>query len=312
MDNLLLARDKVRTLYGRYDMIIDPVVRFVLMLFSVLVINRKIGYMPALKDPFITVILSLFAALVPYRVLNWILAGVILVHIYSLSFEMAVIVGLFLMAVAILYYGFRPGDSYILFLTPLLFYCRIPYIIPLLAGLIGTPVSAVPAVCGTVLYYMLRYTATVSATMTELNKLQITDKFITLIKGMLIDRNMAVMAAVVAVGVTVVYIVRIIPFNYSRYISVPSGAAAMMIVSAVGMRAFGAGGSVIYNILMILVCMIIVSAINILLLPLDYRRVEITQFEDDDYVYYVKAVPKYKPEGSGNTASGGKKRGNES
>ena len=38
----------------------------------------------------------------------------------------------------------------------------------------------------------------------------------------------------------------------------------------------------------------IVYLLNIFILAVDYSRTEYTQFEDDEYYYYVKAVPKIK------------------
>ena len=41
-----------------------------------------------------------------------------------------------------------------------------------------------------------------------------------------------------------------------------------------------------------LVSMILAGIYNFLFFSVDYSRTEYTQFEDDDYYYYVKAVPK--------------------
>ena len=38
----------------------------------------------------------------------------------------------------------------------------------------------------------------------------------------------------------------------------------------------------------------IVFVLQFFILAVDYSRTEYTQFEDDDYYYYVKAVPKIK------------------
>ena len=38
--------------------------------------------------------------------------------------------------------------------------------------------------------------------------------------------------------------------------------------------------------------MVIAGIYNFLIFSVDYSRTEYTQFEDDDYYYYVKAVPK--------------------
>ena len=54
----------------------------------------------------------------------------------------------------------------------------------------------------------------------------------------------------------------------------------------------------IFKIWMICVCsllsILIVYVLQFFVLAVDYSRTEYTQFEDDDYYYYVKAVPKIK------------------
>ena len=49
-------------------------------------------------------------------------------------------------------------------------------------------------------------------------------------------------------------------------------------------------GLVIGNIIVLLVGVIL----NYFILDLDYSRIEKVQFEDDDYYYYVTAVPKIR------------------
>ena len=60
----------------------------------------------------------------------------ILIHVAQVSLEIALVIFVFVLAVTVLYYGFRPGDGYLLLLTPLLFFLRIPYVVPLVVGLL--------------------------------------------------------------------------------------------------------------------------------------------------------------------------------
>lgn len=72
----------------------------------------------------------------------------ILIHVAQVSLEIALVIFVFVLAVTVLYYGFRPGDGYLLLLTPLLFFLRIPYVVPLVVGLSGSLVSIVPVCSG--------------------------------------------------------------------------------------------------------------------------------------------------------------------
>ena len=45
----------------------------------------------------------------------------------------------------------------LLIVTPLAFGLKIPYVVPLAMGLVGTPVAAIPVACGTAVYFLLHY-----------------------------------------------------------------------------------------------------------------------------------------------------------
>ena len=42
-------------------------------------------------------------------------------------------------------------------LTPIAFFLKIPYVIPIACGLVLSPVSMVAVACGTIVFYMLEY-----------------------------------------------------------------------------------------------------------------------------------------------------------
>ncbi|MFQ9522030.1 MAG: hypothetical protein ACLRZR_11730, partial [Turicibacter sp.] len=49
---------------------------------------------------------------------------------------------------------------------------------------------------------------------------------------------------------------------------------------------------IVYTIISTLLSMIVGVVLYFFVFAVDYSRVEYTQFEDDEYYYYVKAVPK--------------------
>ena len=44
----------------------------------------------------------------------------------------------------------------------------------------------------------------------------------------------------------------------------------------------------------VLISVLAVYVLDLFILAVDYQRTEYVQFEDDDYFYYVKAIPKIK------------------
>ena len=54
----------------------------------------------------------------------------------------------------------------------------------------------------------------------------------------------------------------------------------------------GETGRIVQVILGCMVSLVIALVLDFMILSVDYSRVEHTQFEDDEYYYYVTAVPK--------------------
>ena len=154
---LLEFREMLRSFYGKYDAVLTAVVKFAVSVTAFWMLNDSIGYMEKLKNPVVWLSMSLVCSFLPYSIISF-LAGIVLVaHISSVSLELALILSLIFLMVAILYYGFQPGDGYLLLLTPLLFQFKIPYVIPLLVGLSGGLAGIVPVSCGVFVYYIIQY-----------------------------------------------------------------------------------------------------------------------------------------------------------
>ena len=140
---LLEFREKLRQFYGRYDAVVMPFLKFGVSLAVFWLLNSNVGYMDKLKSPAVLFLLSAVCSFLPYGVISF-FAGIVLVaHISSVSLEMALILAVLLVMMAVLYYGFQPGDSYLLLLTPIFFQMKIPYVIPILVGLSGGLASKV-------------------------------------------------------------------------------------------------------------------------------------------------------------------------
>ena len=53
-------------------------------------------------------------------------------------------------------------------------------------------------------------------------------------------------------------------------------------------------GSIWMIAIYVLISVLAVYVLDLFILAVDYQRTEYVQFEDDDYFYYVKAIPKIK------------------
>ena len=292
MTSLLLWKEHLKSFYNRYSYAVQPVIRFLFALCTFLSLNANIGYMNKLKNPLVVILVCLVSALLPYGAIVFLAGCLLVAHVYAVSLEMALITLVLILTVAILYYGFKPGDSYLIVLTPLAFLFKIPYAVPLLVGLGGSLASVIPVGCGVFLYYLIMYVKQNAGVLTNDAAVDIVQKYSQILKSVIFNQTMMVMIATCAVGIIIVYLIRRLSMDYSWIVAIAAGSVAELLVIFVGDFVFGVTVAVGQLILGILLSAVIAVVYNFFIITVDYTRTEYVQFEHDDYYYYVKAVPK--------------------
>lgn len=288
----LVLKERLKSFYGKHATISNGIIKFGYSLAAVWMLNQNIGFMAKLKNPVVPFALALICAFLPYGAISFLLAMVMLAHIYTVSFEIALITAVFLIIVALLYYGFQPGDSFWLMLTPMAFLLKVPFAIPLLAGLSGSLVTVVPVGCGVVIYYILAYVKQNAGVLTNDASVDITQKFVQIIKSLVSNQAMMVMVAVCAVGILTVYLLRTLSLDYAWILAIVLGTIAQLVAVFVGDYLFDVSVPIGELVAGALIALALAGIYHFFVFAVDYTRTEFTQFEDDDYVYYVKAVPK--------------------
>ena len=91
---------------------------------------------------------------------------------------------------------------------------------------------------------------------------------------------------------TTVYLISRCSFDYSWRVANASGAVIYIVIMVLGGMFLSVDVDIMGVILAAVFSVLIGLVIEFAVLGVDYSRSEHTQFEDDEYVYYVKAVPK--------------------
>ena len=292
MTSLLLWKEQLKTFYNRFSYVIQPLIRFCFALCMFLSLNANIGYIAKLKNPLVILLVCLISALLPYGAIVFLAGCLMMAHIYAVSLEMALIALVLILLVSILYYGFKPGDSVLMVLTPLAFLFHIPYVVPLLVGLGGSLASAIPVGCGVFMYYLLMYVKQNAGVLTTEASVDIVQRYSQILKSVLFNQTMLVMVAACGAGVIIVYLIRRLSMDYSWMVAIVAGSVAELLVIFVGYVVFGVSVEIVPLILGMIASAAIAAVYNFFIFSVDYTRTEYVQFEDDDYYYYVKAVPK--------------------
>ena len=292
MTNLLVMKEHLKNFYGKYEVYITPTMKFLLALISLVTINTNIGFMYRLKNPAVVLVISLLCSFLPWNTILLFASAFIVLHLYSLSLECAVVVLILFVLMFLLYFRFSPKDSVAVLLTPLCFVFRIPYVMPMAVGFVGTPMSAISVGCGVIVYYVLDYVKVNSSTLGNLEAESTIQKFKYVVDNIIGNKTMIVMVAAFGITVVMVYLVRRLSVNYAWKIAMVIGAITDMMIILIGDLFMDINISILSTIIGTVLSVLFIMVLQFFVFNVDYSRTEYVQFEDDEYYYYVKAVPK--------------------
>lgn len=292
MTALLELRENLKKIYSRNEAFILPVIKFLLSFIVLSIINGKMGYMTKLDNMAIVLIVSLLCSFLPTGFMAFFAMMFAVLHMYALSIETAAVGLVVFLLLYLLFLRFTAKEALVVVLTPVLCMLKLPYVMPVAMGLIGTPASCVSAGCGVVVYYLLQTVITNAPTINSMGAEEATAKLRLLIDGMLGNKAMLVMIAAFAITVIVVYLIRRMSVDHSWTIAMVAGVMIEVMILLVGDLMYDTNLSIVSALLGAVVTLIACKIIEFFRFCLDYSRTEKVQFEDDEYYYYVKAVPK--------------------
>ena len=292
MTALLELRENLKKIYSRNEAFILPVIKFLLGVIVLSIINGKMGYMTKLDNMAIVLIVSLLCSFLPTGFMAFFAMMFAVLHMYALSIETAAVGLVVFLLLYLLFLRFTAKEALVVVLTPVLCMLKLPYVMPVAMGLIGTPASCVSVGCGVVVYYLLQTVITNAPTINSMGAEEATAKLRLLIDGMLGNKAMLVMIAAFAITVIVVYLIRRMSVDHSWTIAMVAGVMIEVMILLVGDLMYDTNLSIVSALLGAVVTLIACKIIEFFRFCLDYSRMEKVQFEDDEYYYYVKAVPK--------------------
>lgn len=292
MSTLLVWREQLQMFYAKYSVFIRIAFQFVLGVLVFYLINTNVGFMEKASSTACTLGLAAVCAVLPVIVMVMAATALLLVHFYALSLPVAIVAALLFLLMYIFYFRFSTGRAWLVLLTAVSFALDMPLAVPIAVGLMGTPVCMIPAVCGTFSYYMIQLVKGSSSTFKAGDEVQMVETLVAFARQSLMNQEMWVMAGAVAVTILLVYCIRSLSVDHAWKIAAAAGAAAGAVTGAAGNVALNLHISLVPLIVSGLLGVGVGLVLELVFLSVDYVRTERLEFEDDEYHYYVKAVPK--------------------
>lgn len=294
METLLEIRDRARDIYSKNEIFLLPIIRFILAFIIFGLINKNIGYMQRLDTMLVPLVLALICSILTVNAMIFFSVLLILAHLYALSPEVCLMALIIFLIIGLLYFRFAPKDGIYTILTPVCFFYKIPYIIPVSQGIISKPYAVFSMISGTIVYFFLDGVKINSALLGAKgdDETSMTSKFVSVINQLLGNKEMYLAVVVLSVTALVVYSIHSLSMDHAWSIAIVIGILVQFTGFFAGYILIGIHGRMLNLVLGSIASALIAFLLKFFVFHVDYSRTERVQFEDDEYYYYVKAIPK--------------------
>lgn len=297
MDNkmilsILKLRKNLHELYKKHNRPVNLAVKGVgalLLFFSLNGLYRHHSAMMIL----LAVGLALVCAVMPARFVFVGSSLMTIIHLWQISWDIALCYAAVAAVAWILVCRVRPDTAIIIAYTPLIFSMKIPFLMPMLVGMLSSLYGVGAMVFGIMIYFAGDYCS--EAVLALLSSSVSGEKVIavqSVLTGLAGNEDFMLLLCACVIAAVITYIVYHQSFDYAWYISCVAGGITGLIVYLAGGIMFEVEHASMICVVTIPVAMGIACGIQFFRCLIDYSGVEYTEFEDDDFYYYVKAVPK--------------------
>ncbi|MGL4737256.1 MAG: hypothetical protein ACRCW2_07325 [Cellulosilyticaceae bacterium] len=295
-ENVLIIREKTIQFCKMYERIIMPVMKFILVLYSVLQINMNIGYAAILVNPYVIFGMALVCMVIPTGWILPVLMIVVVMHLMAFSTVMGGLALALFIVLYILFIRFYPKESIWIVITMLAMKLGIAYVIPIAVPLVVGMNYLIPIVIGVVMYEVgIQLTVLIQNNMIVG---EIQEILLTLLgfiqNNVILNPKTLATAGIFAIVFIIVSIIRRLNIDYAGYMAIAIGAVMNLLGFGIAVLFLEIELSVLILVIMTILSAVIAVVVQYLSCVVDYNRAETVQFEDDDNVYYVKVIPKIK------------------
>lgn len=292
MKKLLIFREKVRSLVEQHGKAIRNASRFILTFIVLSCMDATFGEIAILSRLSVHLLLSFGCVFIPPSYCATVVAILVAIHSYRFSADIAMLYLGASIIIGILYkknfvkYGYMMPLSMILVSHPLSAFSSI------FAGIFAGPGALVPMIAGILTHY---YGVSLNEIMLKLSSdIGTYQVYQQVIDHMLLNKE--ILLCLISSGLTLLVAWKLFnsKINYAWQISIPVAGIVYVIAYLYGSFLLNLETSSIQMIGMTIIVVLILEVFQFFRGILDYSRAELLQYEDDEYYYYVKAVPKIK------------------
>ncbi|MBR1874737.1 MAG: hypothetical protein IJ807_07505 [Eubacterium sp.] len=294
MATLLVWRGRIRHFFERHYRLIRGILKGIIVLVSLLLLTSKFPEGFFSDKLWIFPVTALVCGFVTDSIAILAIVLVVGVEVWAVS---PILAGTLLLMIAIFFllFGQKVKEQwYLLISVPTLSACNMGLSVPVVAGEFGS-LSLVPAlIMGVIIRFSLdgvaEYTATAQRIAGDSN---IFAPLQYLINYLVENRSFLVALIVYTITYIVIYTLRRMNFRHSPQIAILVGSIVLYTLEMISNIIWELEMNLWLTSGLVIVTMGIAYLFQFLYISLDYHGMRRLQFEDDEYYYYVTAIPKF-------------------
>ncbi len=299
MEAILQMREATISFYKLHQAIIQFILKFIagFIIFSLI---NSLGFVKGFSLLPLILLCSLLTSVLPITFVHFIIILNITLQLFYASPLFAGIAFLFFLMLLFFYVRFAPKSSLLVIGLLVAFYFKIPFIVPIFAGLYFGLAGVIPIVIGTFIWYFIPFindfSTTATSAISKSNMLEMPDNFsqiyVSVLKSVTGSHDWIFVAFVFAIVVVVVFVISKLSIDYAKDIAIVFGGVLNIMGISIGILASGINFSIVGLLFFSSLSVLIVLIIKFFDLVLDYSAAERVEFSDDENYYYVKVIPK--------------------
>ena len=292
MKELIKVKNTIRDFLRKYEEIIFPILKFIWCYLVFHSVHTMFNYMELFDRKLVILLLAVMSAMLPDGFLVFLSGVVIGCNCYSVNLEVGLSFTLLFLLMYCLYIRFFPKYSYVLFMIPLCYMINMPFLAPLLVVVFAGIGGALPAAFGVVLYYFSVYTRDIAGMLSNAEDEETVEVLQYYIDHILKNKEILLLMLVFMLTIVIASVIHKLSFPFSWYAALFAGGLVCILSYLILGNSLGVQKDMSSCIAGTLMGFLIAAVVQTAKGVLDFPHTERVQFEDDEYYYYVKAVPK--------------------
>lgn len=294
MVKFIRTRGRIRRFYGRHEIFLNRLFNGLFSFLILSVLSSYFGFAKILSHSWIVPLLAVLCAFLPVSGAAIVMQVYLLIQMMSLSFGVTITLLVMMVLSYALCAGYQASKlNYIVGVTALQ-RLRVPYLASMQAALLGGVQEVTTIVSGAVVSFYLKEVYDNAGLLK--NGTDALSPIELLRDNVFGNPLFYIYVIAMAALFVVVYTIRTMNIPHAWVVAVISGVIVEFILMLSGYLFIGQRSRIPELVVVNLVTILVGLMTNYIVLDLDYTRIERVQFEDDEYYYYVTAVPKIRLE----------------